>query len=413
MRRSGWLLLAVAVLLDVGRAFRLAGAELRARPLPALRAPRTVAPTCIDGRPTTTLEDDLKAAERAETIDYFKTLGGFSFGSLGLFVAFTAGAGLDDVVAGNLVLVLLCVYGAYLLFFDGGVTQAALESQALQQLAEEEGDIMATAPRADVKTFDASLTRAEPDAVAAVLRDEGFARVSGALSPETAGAMLDFVNDELEVKRAEAKEDALKADQTFGDVLMRENRYDMMLPLEAAPVKAALAEVLERLAPALEEVLGDDAELFELAALVSDPRSPRQPMHPDTPYREGEGAAILTAFVALQDVTEDMGPTALIPGSITADAHERFNSRDDGGRERVALLREAPNHVGSLSVGDVNIIDSRLIHAGGANGSSKRRVLFYVSFRRRGARTPTGSLLYKLRREGFALNNRAEWARAS
>ena len=108
-----------------------------------------------------------------------------------------------------------------------------------------------------------------------------------------------------------------------------------------------------------------------------------------------------------------LGPTALIPGSITADAHERFNSRDDGGRERVALLREAPNHVGSLSVGDVNIIDSRLIHAGGANGSSKRRVLFYVSFRRRGARTPTGSLLYKLRREGFALNNRAEWARAS
>ena len=29
------------------------------------------------------------------------------------------------------------------LFFDGGVTQKALENQAIQQLANEEGDIMA------------------------------------------------------------------------------------------------------------------------------------------------------------------------------------------------------------------------------------------------------------------------------
>jgi len=64
-----------------------------------------------------------KAAEREETLEYFKTLGGFSFGSLGLFVALTAGAGMEDVQAGNLVLVALCVYGAYLLFFDGGVTE--------------------------------------------------------------------------------------------------------------------------------------------------------------------------------------------------------------------------------------------------------------------------------------------------
>ena len=42
--------------------------------------------------------------------------------------------------------------------------------------------------------------------------------------------------------------------------------------------------------------------LYELAALISDPGSQRQPLHSDFPYREGEGAAIVVAFVALQDV---------------------------------------------------------------------------------------------------------------
>eukprot|EP00966_Prymnesium_polylepis_P048990 1133754-Prymnesium_polylepis.1 len=56
-------------------------------------------------------EEEQKEAERAETIEYFKTLGGFSFGSLGLFVALTTGAGMEDVLAGNIVLVALCAYG--------------------------------------------------------------------------------------------------------------------------------------------------------------------------------------------------------------------------------------------------------------------------------------------------------------
>ena len=62
-----------------------------------------------------------------------------------------------------------------------------------------------------------------------------------------------------------------------------------------------------------------------------------------------------------------------------------------------------------LNTGDANLIDSRLIHAGGGNDSTKRRVLFYVSFRRRGKVTPSGSLLYKFRRAGYTLDNVEEW----
>ena len=103
-----------------------------------------------------------------------------------------------------------------------------------------------------------------------------------------------------------------------------------------------------------------------------------------------------------------MGPTSVLPRTHTQPAHERFNSKDDGGREKVALLRETPNHVGILSTGDANLIDSRLLHCGGGNESPQRRVLFYLSFKARGARTPTGSLFYHLRREGLTLDSVAD-----
>ena len=155
--------------------------------------------------------------------------------------------------------------------------------------------------------------------------------------------------------------------------------------------------------------LGSDAELFELGALVSDPRAPRQPVHPDTPYRDGQGAAAITAFFALQDVESDMGPTGIIPGTHTKECHEKFNSKDDGGRQRIQILREKPNHIGVLSTGDANLIDSRLIHCGGGNDSAKRRVLFYLSFKAKEARVPSGSLFYHPRRAQYTLQDIDHW----
>jgi hypothetical protein len=58
---------------------------------------------------------------------------------------------------------------------------------------------------------------------------------------------------------------------------MKERRYDLLLDL-SPPVRAALDEALASLRPLIGGTLGPDAELFELAALVVDPRSPRQPV---------------------------------------------------------------------------------------------------------------------------------------
>ena len=50
------------------------------------------------------------------------------------------------------------------------------------------------------------------------------------------------------------------------------------------------------------------------------------------------------------------------------------------------LLQSTPHRVGVLGCGDAMVFDSRTLHCGGANTSSRRRVLFYFSFKANSAR---------------------------
>ena len=238
---------------------------------------------------------------------------------------------------------------------------------------------MQNAPRANVALF---LSTAIDDPASAVhtLAADGVLRVNSVLSPSTAVALLAHVNAELAARRQAADQRYFARTDTLGA-----NRYDLLIEIPAPPVRAALAELLPRLAPIIGGTLGADATLFELAALVAEPGAARQPSHPDTRHDRSAAvcpdgtAVIVTVFVALQAVEPTMGPTCFVPRTHTADAHARAHA---GLESRRALLRESPNHIGTLGVGDANVMDSRTIHCGGANESSTRRVLLVVSFRR-------------------------------
>ena len=53
--------------------------------------------------------------------------------------------------------------------------------------------------------------------------------------------------------------------------------------------------------------------------------APRQPLHADTP--RSDAPVLLTAFLALQDIDEDMGPTTFLPGThADAEAHAALSS---------------------------------------------------------------------------------------
>ena len=79
-------------------------------------------------------------SEREEALLSLSITGGLLFGCFGLYYALTSAAGIDEVLTGQLVLLVLVAFGAYLVFFDGGATQAALEANAVQQMAAEEGE---------------------------------------------------------------------------------------------------------------------------------------------------------------------------------------------------------------------------------------------------------------------------------
>lgn len=219
----------------------------------------------------------------------------------------------------------------------------------------------------------------------AAFDNHGLLRLDAAISKQTAAALLKEVNDQLAFELARAGGSAAASD-AFGNVYCKGERYDLKLKWGGAG-EAALREAVSAMAPFLDAAAGGrEARLCEFAALVSDPGSKRQPIHPDTNYRRDR--CVVTAFVALQDVDENMGPTFFIPGSHTASAHLAFREAGETGGAALA----APHQVAILSAGDTTVFDSRLLHCGGGNASQKRRVLFYFSFEVAGRENPNASV---------------------
>jgi len=228
------------------------------------------------------------------------------------------------------------------------------------------------------------MVRDKGPTLAKLLEREGCAGVRGAISPETAAVLREFV--EAERGRAVAEVDGGAAFETrFGGVNCRGpgqygTRQDLYLPVEAAPVRAALEEFMNRLQPLLEPLVGPGAALHEISSLVAEPGAPRQCIHADTivlpcpQYPDASMEPLYTCFMALQDVEDDMGHTLFLPQTHTD--HTLWNVRRQD-QEKYISTRKAVQS--GLKTGDVAIFDSRVLHCGLGNVSDKRRILFYCT----------------------------------
>ena len=256
------------------------------------------------------------------------------------------------------------------------------------------------------------LVRQQP--YAETLRTEGVVRIDRVLPDHVADAMHAYVSS-LRDRSNEAieKGDAIHSDR-FANVLLHTHRCDLKIPLGPSQVQETLQSVLLKspVRQVFETLLGPNSTLYELSCLISDPGSQRQNVHPDHPCLHTDHPMVVTCFVALQDITLDMGPTVWLPTTHSVPAHKRFQSirvecvLDSPESPKDRLLRTTPCVVGILPKGSCVMFDSRLLHCGGANRSNRSRALLYVSFKHPNVEYPgnVGSIGYGLKEASLLLH---------
>lgn len=150
--------------------------------------------------------------------------------------------------------------------------------------------------------------------------------------------------------------------------------------------------------PLVAAVLGDDAEHSFSGVVSSEPGSPAQYWHIDSPHTQARHrpAHAVNVLVALQEVSMDMGPTECARGSHVLTNHLRNPKlvREELIYQHATTCPEllvkgtaerAPRSFASeLAAGSCLLFDDRLMHRGLANGSDRTRHVAYFSYRRKG-----------------------------
>ena len=107
-------------------------------------------------------------------------------------------------------------------------------------------------------------------------------------------------------------------------------------------------------------VVPDGAAVTELAAIIVRAGADPQYLHSDVEPHHGN-AAMHTAFIVLQDTSDDMGALQVVPGSHT------MGTRESTAMASCSEARELPSLAMAAPVGSTILMDSRTFHGGGAH----------------------------------------------
>eukprot|EP00746_Dinoflagellata_sp_MGD_P146948 gnl/MRDRNA2_/MRDRNA2_79348_c0_seq2.p1 gnl/MRDRNA2_/MRDRNA2_79348_c0~~gnl/MRDRNA2_/MRDRNA2_79348_c0_seq2.p1 ORF type:complete len:291 (+),score=44.29 gnl/MRDRNA2_/MRDRNA2_79348_c0_seq2:87-959(+) len=217
------------------------------------------------------------------------------------------------------------------------------------------------------------------------VRKLGATVVPAVLSQATAKSLRDFALAELPRCMVKASRNTKRFEEWFSTGTFqtqagpraKQTRWDLRLPLVpivCTALQEALFEHGGHLAAAFAALAGGrNAELWELSAMISAPGSAPQVVHYDSEV--SNPPCLFSTFVALQDVTSNMGPTRFLLGTHSNDAHQRYWDDHTG------LLRDVDSAIALLGAGDASLYDTSVLHAGGANRSDEVRVLLTITFR--------------------------------
>lgn len=209
------------------------------------------------------------------------------------------------------------------------------------------------------------------------LREDGVVLIPNVLSSAKAATLYTHLESKLAQSLAAITAGRASEKECFAPIACRRGRHMVNLTLEPVIVDA-LAEALPVLRPYLQGAFeSEEPVLAELAGIRSSNGAPSQPVHSDinTPCPGPPG--VLSVFVALQDVDEEMGPTIFLPGTH---ADKRAHAAIKSPSKKAQLLRNGPIRLGTMPAGACTLYDGHLLHAGGANESPRCRWLLNVTF---------------------------------
>lgn len=224
---------------------------------------------------------------------------------------------------------------------------------------------------------------------AKIVHREGVLRIDNVLDDETCQRLRKHVLRQQKLADMATSQNAAISTEYYGVENRRKKRCDLLLSLvpneqdemdDATIIPDALQKILGAggtLRPIYEELVTNNGEFYEFAAIITDPGSDRQQIHPDLPHRKE--APLYVIFLALQDVTEAMGPTTFLLGTQTLEERSKFEDESQQDEQ----LATANSRMALLKTGDAVLFDARVLHCGNANeeNSGFTRAMFNFSFR--------------------------------
>ncbi len=233
----------------------------------------------------------------------------------------------------------------------------------------------------------------EPDTLKGELRENGFLIVPGLCE----GGLMSRIRAVAERESARVRSELGDRDIGIGsaagyhEIVQRSpGRWDVPISLEEFG--------LDRHAmpwwPLVAAALGEDAEDTYSGVVSSEPGSPAQFWHSDSPHIDADHRPphAINVLIALHDIPLEMGPTECAAGSHVLTNHlqnptliieQLIYQHAETTPETLVAGGRLPipvNCVSPLTVGSALIFDDRLLHRGQANQSQATRHVAYFSY---------------------------------
>jgi len=234
------------------------------------------------------------------------------------------------------------------------------------------------------------------------LREDGYLLVKGLCDPEFVAHLLEAslrCSDQV-MSALGTQTIGIGSAAGFDEVVQRSpGRWDIPI----SPNEFGVDDRTLPWWPLVAAVLGEDAEHSFSGVVYSDPGSPAQCWHVDSPHVSANHLPphALNVMIALHDTSLAMGPTELAKGShrLTNHLHNAalisnelvYQHETTVPEQLVANTEQAvPEGFSSaLAAGSCLIFDDRILHRGLGNASTSRRSMVYFSYRQTGYRENT------------------------